>query len=152
MKKSESEKTSESSHPVGTTVGAASAGIAGAVAGAAFGGPVGAVIGGAVGAAAGAVAGNSFTSEFDATEEREFWRDKYQLRPYYRTGTTFEDWMPAYRFGWEKAQQPHLASRTFAELEDELAVEWRKEREAVGDDWRLYRDAVRDAWERIRNG
>jgi hypothetical protein len=102
--------------------------------------------------AAGAVAGNSFASEFDATEEARFWKDRYQVRPYYRSGTTFEHWEPAYRFGWESARRPELAQRSFGDLEDELSAEWRKEREAVGDDWRLYRDAVKDAWDRIRKG
>jgi len=139
-------------HPVATAFGGLGAGAAGAVAGAAMGGPVGAVIGGVVGAAAGAVAGNSFASEFDAPEEAKLWRDWYRFRPYYIAGTPFEHWEPAYRFGWESARRPEYAHRSFGDLEDELAAEWRKERQAVGDDWRLYRDAVRDAWDRIRNG
>jgi len=139
-------------HPVATAFGGLGAGAAGAVAGAAMGGPVGAVIGGVVGAAAGAVAGNSFASEFDAPEEAKLWRDRYRFRPYYIAGTPFEHWEPAYRFGWESARRPEYAHRSFGDLEDELAAEWRKERQAVGDDWRLYRDAVRDAWDRIRNG
>lgn len=152
MKKSEKATVVPPNHPVATAVGGLGAGAAGAVAGAAMGGPVGAVIGGVVGAAAGAVAGNSFASEFDATEEAQLWRDRYRLRPYYLSGTTFEHWEPAYRFGWESARRPEHAHRSFDDLEDELAAEWRKERQAVGDDWRLYRDAVRDAWDRIRNG
>jgi hypothetical protein len=139
-------------HPVATAFGGLGAGAAGAVAGAAMGGPVGAVIGGVVGAAAGAVAGNSFASEFDAPEESKLWRDRYRFRPYYIAGTPFEHWEPAYRFGWESARRPEYAHRSFGDLEDELAAEWRKERQAVGDDWRLYRDAVREAWDRIRNG
>ena len=152
MKKSEKRTVVPPGHPVATAFGGLGAGTAGAVAGAAMGGPVGAVIGGVVGMAAGAIAGNSFASEFDATEEARFWRDRYQLRPYYKSGTTFESWEPAYRFGWESARRPEHAHSSFGELEDELATEWRKEREAVGDDWRLYRDAVKDAWDRMRNG
>lgn len=152
MKKSEMGAAAASNHPAATAFGGLGAGAAGAVAGAAMGGPVGAVIGGVVGAAAGAVAGNSFASEFDATEEARFWKDGYQARPYYRSETTFEHWEPAYRFGWESARRPEHAHRSFGDIENELAAEWRKEREAVGDDWRLYRDAVKDAWDRIRNG
>ena len=153
MKKGEREKTAvvPPSHPVATAFGGLGAGAAGALAGAAMGGPIGAAIGGAVGVAAGAVAGNSFASEFDATEEARFWQDQYRLRPYYRSGTTYENWAPAYRFGWDNARLPEHAQRTFSDLEDELASEWRKERAAVGDDWRLYRDAVKDAWDRVRN-
>jgi hypothetical protein len=152
MKESEKGTVASPSHPVATAFGGLGAGAAGAVAGAAMGGPLGAVIGGAVGVAAGAVAGNTFASEFDATEEAQFWQNQYRLRPYYRSGTTFEDWGPAYRLGWESARRPEHADRSFSDLEDELVAEWRKEREAVGDDWRLYRDAVKDAWDRIRNG
>jgi hypothetical protein len=152
MKAGENRTVVPPSHSVATAFGGLGAGAAGAVAGAAVGGPIGAVIGGAVGAAAGAVAGNSFASEFDATEEARFWQESYQARPYYRSGTTFGDWEPAYRFGWESARRTEQSRRSFDELEGELSAEWRKEREAIGDDWRLYRDAVRDAWERIRNG
>ena len=152
MKESEKRTVVPPNHPVATAFGGLGAGAAGAVAGLAMGGPLGAVIGGAVGAAAGAVAGNTFASEFDATEEAQFWQDQYQLRPYYQSGTTYEHWGPAYRFGWESARRPENAHRSFADLEDELAAEWRKEREAVGDDWRIYRDGVKDAWDRIRNG
>jgi hypothetical protein len=152
LKEAEQRTVVSPSHSVATALGGLSAATAGAVAGAAMGGPVGAVIGGAVGAAAGAVAGNSFASEFDATEEAQFWKERYRLRPYYRSGTSFEVWEPAYRFGWDSARRPQHALRSFEELEDELAAEWRKEREAVGDDWRLYRDAVKDAWVRVRNG
>ncbi len=152
MKKSDKKTSVSTAHPLATAFGGVSAGAAGAIAGAAFGGPVGAVVGGAVGAAAGAVAGNSFVSEFDETEEVEFWKDQFQLRPYYRSGTTFGNWEPAYRFGWNSAQRSEHKHRSFDEVEDELAAEWRKERTALGDDWRLYRDAVKDAWTRIRKG
>lgn len=152
MKKGEARKKERPAHRMGTAIGAVSAGVAGAAAGAAMGGPVGAVVGAAAGATVGAVAGNSFVSEFDAGEEAAYWSDQYQLRPYYRSGTTFADYEPAYRYGWESARRPEFKHRTFEELEDELAAEWRKERNAVTDDWKLYRDAVRDAWHRIRNG
>ena len=102
MKESEKRTVVPPNHPVATAFGGLGAGAAGAVAGLAMGGPLGAVIGGAVGAAAGAVAGNTFASEFDATEEAQFWQDQYQLRPYYQSGTTYEHWGPAYRFGWER--------------------------------------------------
>jgi hypothetical protein len=137
---------------MGTAIGAVSAGVAGAAAGAAMGGPIGAVVGAAAGATVGAVAGNSFVSEFDVDEEEAFWSDQYQFRPYYRSGTTFADYEPAYRYGWESARRPEFKRRSFEDLEDELAAEWRRERNAVTDDWRLYRDAVRDAWSRIRKG
>ena len=150
MGRSEKRTVVPPNHPVATAFGGLGAGAAGAVAGAAMGGPVGAVIGGVVGAAAGAVAGNTFASEFDATEEAQFWQDQYRLRPYYQSESTFEHWKPAYRFGWESARRPEHAHRTFEDVEGELAAEWRKEREAIGDDWRLYRDAVKDAWDRIR--
>ncbi len=152
MKKSENRTVGYSGHRVGTAIGAVSAGVAGAAAGAAMGGSLGAVVGAAAGAAVGAVAGNSFTSEFDAEEEAAYWSDQYQFRPYYRSGTTFADYEPAYRYGWESARRPEFKRRTFEEIEDELAAEWRRERNAVADDWRLYREAVRDAWHRIRYG
>ena len=111
MKKSEMGNSGHSAHRVGAAIGAVSAGVAGAAAGAAMGGPVGAIVGAAAGAAVGAVAGNCFVSEFDADEEAAYWSDQYQFRPYYRSGTTFADYEPAYRYGWESARRPEFRHR-----------------------------------------
>ena len=140
------------SHPVGTGVGAAGGAAAGAAAGAAVGGPVGAVVGGAIGAVAGGAAGHAAGEALDPTVEDKYWQENYKKRPYFRSGKEYSEYRPAYRYGWESARRPEFRHRTFEDLEDELAAEWRRERSAVADDWNLYRDAVRDAWQRIRHG
>ncbi len=56
-------------HPVGTGVGAISAGAAGMAIGAAVGGPIGAVIGGIAGAVGGGLAGKGLAESVNPTEE-----------------------------------------------------------------------------------
>src|SRR3954471_23170736 len=92
------------SHPVGTGVGAAAAGAAGAAIGSVVPG-AGTVVGGAVGAVVGAVAGGlagkGVAEAIDPTAEEAYWRDTYLSRPYVSPGTNYDEYAPAYRYGWE---------------------------------------------------
>ena len=95
------------SHPVGTGLGSAGGAAAGVVAGAAVGGPVGAVIGGAIGAIAGGAAGHAIGEAIDPTVEEAYWRDNYLARPYVDRSLAYDNYAPAYRYGWEsRAGQP----------------------------------------------
>src|SRR5689334_18158256 len=89
------------SHPVGTGIGAAAVGAAAGAAGGAAAGPVGAVIGAVVGGVAGGYAGHEVAESIDPTAEDAYWREHHSKRPYYTQGTKYEDYQPAYRYGWE---------------------------------------------------
>src|SRR3954470_2056865 len=90
------------SHPIGTGVGAAGAGAAGAAIGSVVPG-VGTAVGGAVGAVVGAVAGGlagkAVAEAVNPTEEDAYWRDNFSSRPY-ASGSTYDDFAPAYRYGY----------------------------------------------------
>src|ERR687883_241963 len=88
-------------HPVGTGVGAATGGTVGAVIGGAVGGPVGAVIGAAGGGLAGGPAGKGVTESVNPTEEDAYWRGSYSSRPYAQQGRSYDEYRPAYQYGWE---------------------------------------------------
>jgi hypothetical protein len=134
-------------HPVGTGVGAA---IGGAAAGAATGtvaGPVGTVIGAAVGAVLGGLAGKSVAESIDPTVEDAYWRDNYSRRPYVESGTTYNDYGPAYGYGVsEFARDP---DRSFDEVEPELRRNWESRRGESALDWDRAKPAARDAWQRL---
>ena len=91
------------SHPVGTGVGSAGGAATGMGIGAVVGGPVGAVIGGVVGAVAGGALGHVAAEAIDPTAETTYWRNTYSTRPYATPASTFDDYEPAYRYGWESA-------------------------------------------------
>lgn len=138
------------SHPVATGVGAAGAAAAGAAVGGAVGGPVGAVVGGAVGAVAGGAAGHAAGEAIDPTRETDYWRQNFRNRPYYQRDKTFDDYEPAYRYGWESATRPEYSGRRFDEVESDLERGWSKSKGTAKNAWYEVREATRDAWNRVR--
>lgn len=134
----------------GAVVGGVAGGVAGgAAAGAAVGGmtgPVGAAVGAAIGAVAGAVAGR----KADPAVEDAYWRDNYTSRPYVRSGTSYDDYSPAYRYGVD-AYARHGDSRSFDEVEPELGRNWAGTRGKSSLEWEHAKHATRDGWERVSN-
>ncbi len=143
------------SHPVGTGLGAAAGGVTGAAAGAAAGAaigasttgpaaPAGAIVGAVAGAIAGGYAGKGVAEQINPTVEEQYWREHFRDRPYVQAEGTYDDYGPAYRFGWEsRARYP---DRDFAELEPELQREWEQRRGSSKLNWSEAREACRDGW------
>ncbi|MGZ3380544.1 MAG: glycine zipper domain-containing protein [Isosphaeraceae bacterium] len=142
-------------HPVGTGVGAAAGGLAaGAATGAAVGtaaGPIGTAVGTAVGAAIGAVtgglAGKAVAEHIDPTVEHEYWRSNYGKRSYVRAGEDYDQYAPAYQYGWESQAQHH--GKDFDEVESHLERDWNRVRGNSKLGWAHAKGAVRDSWERM---
>ena len=137
-------------HPIGTAAGATAGAVYGAGAGGVVGGPVGAVIGGVVGAVAGGAAGRGAAELVNPTEEDKFWRDNYSKRPYYRTGREYNEYEPAYRYGWESASRPENRERRFEDVETDLERGWDRAKGTTRATWNDAKDATRDAWDRVR--
>jgi hypothetical protein len=143
------------SHPVGAGFGAAAGGAAvGIATGAAIGtvaGPVGTAVGGAVGAAiggvAGAVLGKGIAEEVNPTVEHGFWRSNFATRPYVADDARYDEYGPAYQYGWET--QRRFGSRAFDEVEAVLERDWKKARGASSLEWSRAKHAVKDAWDRV---
>jgi hypothetical protein len=148
-------------HPVGAGVGAAvGAGVGGAAVGAAtavasgmaaggamgtVAGPIGTAIGAIAGGIAGGLAGKSIAESIDPTAEDAYWRQQFNKRPYYENGAKYEDYQPAYQYGWEsRAQYP---DRPYSEVEADLERDWQEKHHGLH--WNKAKHAVRDAWDRI---
>jgi hypothetical protein len=135
----------------GAVVGGVAGGVAGgAAAGAAAGGmtgPVGAAVGAAVGAVVGAVAGRSMRA--DPAVEDAYWRDNYSSRPYVTQGASYDDYAPAYRYGWDSYSK--YPDRSFDEVEPELSRDWGTARGRSSLEWEHAKHASRDAWHRMSN-
>jgi uncharacterized protein YcfJ len=139
----------DKSHPVGEGVGAAGGAAAGAVAGAAVGGPVGAVVGAAVGAVAGGMAGHGVAAAIDPQKEDAYWRDNYKTRPYVKSGTGYDQYRDAYRYGWEsRAANPKAK---YDDVEPTLERGWSSARGSSSLAWQDAKQAVRDSWHRIED-
>jgi hypothetical protein len=135
-------------HPVGVGIGAAAGGIAGgAAAGTLAAGPVGTVVGAAVGAVVGALGGKAVAEHYDPTVEEQHWRSNFEDEPYYQRGKTFDDYAPAYRIGGEA--RGRYGDKSFEDVEDDLAMEYRRNRGQSRLEWDDARDATRAAWMRV---
>ena len=134
---------------VGAVVGGVAGGVAGgAAAGAAAGGmtgPVGAAVGAAVGAVVGAIAGR----KIDPAAEDAYWRDNYSTRPYVTSGSTYDEYAPAYRYGADAYSR--YPDRSFDEIEPELSRDWATARGNSSMEWERAKHATRDAWHRVSN-
>jgi len=133
----------------GAVVGGVAGGVTGGVAaGAAIGGmtgPVGAAVGAAVGAVAGALAGKAVN--VDPKEEDTYWRANYANRPYVTTGSTYDDYGPAYSYGVDAYSR--YPGRSFDEVESDLSRDWSTTRGRSNLEWEHAKHASRDAWQRL---
>lgn len=134
-------------HPVGVGVGAAAGGAAAGAAGGAMAGPVGAAVGAVVGGVVGGLAGKGVAESVDPTAEGAYWRDNYRNRPYHDPAVAYDEYAPAYRYGWE-ARAQH-GDRRFDEVEPDLQRGWESARAHSRLTWDRARLATRDAWDRI---
>lgn len=131
------------SHPVGTGLGAAGGAAAGAAIGTAAG-PVGTLIGGAIGAIAGGLAGKGVAEAVDPTAENAYWRENHSRQSYYDTGSTFDEYEPAYRTGYSSYD-----GRRFDEAETDLEHSWEKVKGNSRLGWEKAKHATRAAWDRV---
>lgn len=140
-------KSNTTSRVVGAGVGVAGGAAAGAAIGTAVAPGVGTAVGAAIGAIAGGFGGSAAADYIDPVEEEKYWEQNHTSRPYYREGTSFEEYRPAYRYGVESAQR--YPGKSFNEIESRLGRNWPQYR---GDGshlgWSKARDAARDAHER----
>ena len=137
-------------HPVGVAGGATGGALAGAAIGA-IGGPVGSAIGGAIGAVAGGLAGKGAAEAVNPTEEDSYWREQHKSRPYFQSGRNYDDYSPAYRYGWESASRAEYQGRRFDDVESDLSRGWDKARGTTRNEWNDMKHATRDAFERVQN-
>lgn len=137
------------SHPIGVAAGGSGGAAAGATIGAAVGGPIGAAIGGTVGAVAGGAVGKAAGEALNPTVEEEYWKENYRTRPYFREGSDYSEYGPAYRYGWETAARDDFRNRSFEEIESDLQRDWDADRTRPRP-WSEIREATRDAYNRTR--
>ena len=142
------------SHPIGTGVGAAGGGAAGAAAGAAIGAamsgpaaPIGGAIGAVIGAVAGGLAGKGVAESVNPTDEDAYWRNEHKNRPYYEQNYTYDEYAPAYRYGWESRSK--YQGRKFDEVESDLGRDWDRQKGSSSLGWEKAKHATRDAWHRV---
>jgi hypothetical protein len=137
-------------HPVGVGLGAAAGGIAAAAAaaGTLAAGPIGTVVGAAVGAVVGGLGGKAAAESINPTVEENYWRENFDRQPYYRSGTSYNDYSPAYQLGIEAPSR--YGDRPFEAVESDLETDYNALRGQSPLEWSDARLATRAAWEKVR--
>ena len=75
-------------------------------------------------------------------------RQQYASRPYARADRSYDDYQPAYRYGYDSARQH--AGREWNDVEGDLERGWHSARGKSQSTWQEVKDAARDAWDRVR--
>ena len=136
-------------HPVGAGLGAAAGGAAAGAAGGAVAGPVGMAVGAVIGGVVGGLAGKGVAESIDPTAEDAYWRENYATRPYHDSSTTYDEYAPAYRYGWEsRTRHP---DRKWNDVEADLSSGWNTAKAQSRLTWDRAKLATRDAWDRAEN-
>jgi len=71
------------------------------------------------------------------------WRSGFSARPY-AAGANYDDYSPAYRYGWESRNR--YQGRPFEEVQNDLERGWDKAKGQSKLGWEKAKLAVRDAW------
>jgi hypothetical protein len=81
-------------------------------------------------------------------DEDRWWRENFSSRPY-ATGRTYEEFRPAYEYGFESGQ--HHLGRNWDDVESDLRSGWEKfeSKKGAGGTWENVKHAIRDAWDRV---
>jgi len=115
-----------------------------------LGGPVGTAVGAAIGGVAGGLAGKDVAEGANPTVEDSYWRKHYATRPYVKKDAPYEDYAPAYRFGWES--RGRYGELNWEKAEPRLREDWSRVHGKDRNDWDAASPAVKDAWNRLNVG
>ncbi len=153
LKKGDVKQNAKTCDPGTTSVGA---GKTTRTNGAAIGGDAGHAIGDRGDVAVGAVArgiaarkntiGKTAAKPVNPSAEHEFWRREFVSRPYFTHGTPYDQYGPAFEYGWVSFASHN--GKTFEDVEPELARDWPNHRGKSKLSWNHAKGATYDAWER----
>ncbi|CAN5209256.1 hypothetical protein BH20VER2_BH20VER2_13350 [soil metagenome] len=132
---------------VATGVGAAGGGLTGAAVGAAVGGPVGAAVGAVIGGVAGGYAGKGVAEAIDPTVEDKYWREHHSEQEWADENSTYEQYEPAYRAGYEGLRK--YPDREYEEVEPELQRDYEASEANQVVPWARARPALKASWRRV---
>jgi hypothetical protein len=88
------------------------------------------------------------TTPLDWTTESKYWRNNYKSRPYTGAERDYEFYEPAYRYGFESANQ--YQGRSWSDVQADLERGWENYKLRGQLAWNEIKDAVRDAWDRAK--
>lgn len=87
--------------------------------------------------------------QLTASMENEYWRRNHVSKTYGHPDYGYDQYEPAYRYGWEAYSRRGASGRKFEEIEQELGRGWEHLKGASRLSWMEAKDAVRAAWDRL---
>ena len=82
-------------------------------------------------------------------DENTFWQNKFQHEGYFQNGMTWDDYEPAYRYGFESHNKWH--GRKWDDVEHDMGSEWDKMKAKSRLKWEHAKFAVKAVWDRMEN-
>src|SRR4249919_519271 len=107
----------------------------------------GAVGGAIAGAVIGAKAGDSIAESVNPTDYTNHFHETYAKTPYYVSGREWNDYRPAYQYGYDTYGQ--YRGQRFDDVENQLSRDWDSAKGESRLAWNEAKGAVRDGWNRI---
>jgi hypothetical protein len=95
------------------------------------------------------LAGKVVAETINPTVETKHWRESHAGRPYAHTSFGYEEYAPAYRYGWENFGRCGGNGTTFDSVEADLERGWDQARGTSRLPWAQAKAATRDAWDRV---
>lgn len=132
------------------SLGAGTGAVAGAVTGAAIGsaaGPVGSLVGAVAGGIVGSKAGDSIAEAVNPTDYEDHFKTNYTTSSYYKSDRDWNDYQPAYKYGYDTYGT--YRGKSFDTVETDLERDWNSRRGNSRLAWAEARGAVKDGWNHI---
>lgn len=95
----------------------------------------------------GGIAGKGVAEKVDPTIENAYWRENYTSRPYVTSGSTFDDYGPAYQYGVDNYSR--YPGRSFDDIEADMSRDWQRSKGKSSLTWENAKHAARDSWQRV---
>ena len=95
----------------------------------------------------GAKAGDSIAEAVNPTDYEDHFKNTYQERPYYKSGREWNDYEPAYKYGYDTYGQ--YRGQRFEDVEPQLERNWTSTRNDSRLEWNEAKGAVKDGWHHI---
>ena len=70
----------------------------------------------------------------------------HHKKTFAKAGGTYEDYSPAYRFGYDLAGDDRYASGDWTTVEPEARKSWEKSHKGT---WEQFKDAIHHGWEKV---
>ena len=85
----------------------------------------------------------------ETTDYEAYWKEQHAKQPYAQREYTYDDYAAAYRTGYEAFHK--YPGKAYEEIQDELALNYERNKAGSALPWDHARHAVQAAWAKVSN-